>query len=94
MTMIRNGYISQMCKTMKEYHKETIRLGLTCLYMTDLSIKESLNKQELYMSFFYCLQRRWLLRQLPHIITFQWGKKCDSLLDPPDNPDVEEGGAS
>ena len=22
------------------------------------------------------------------------GKKCDSLLDPPDNPDVEEGGAS
>ena len=42
---------------MEEYHEETIRLGLTCLYMTDLSLKESLYKQELYVSFFYCLQR-------------------------------------
>ena len=42
---------------MEEYHEEAIRLGLNCLYMTDLS----LYKQELYLNFFYCLQRRWHL---------------------------------
>ena len=77
---------------MKEYHEEAIRLGLNCLYMTDHAFSQT--KQELYL---YCLQHRRYLtatgRRLPHVIAFQWGKKCDSLLDPPDNPDVE-GGAS
>ena len=45
-------------QTMEEYHKGAIRLGLNCLYMTDLSLKQSLYKQELYLNFFYCLQRR------------------------------------
>ena len=27
---------------MEEYHEEAIRLGFTCLYMTDLSLKQSL----------------------------------------------------
>ena len=29
-------------------HEEAIRLGLNCLYMTDLSLKQSLYKQEFY----------------------------------------------
>ena len=28
------------------------------------------------------------------ILAFQWDKKCDSLLDPHDNPDIKEGGAA
>ena len=31
----------QCANNMEEYQKEAIRFGLSCLYMTDLSLKES-----------------------------------------------------